>query len=165
MFEYETLFGLLQNLAMVMAMTTSLVTWFIYPDCSALSSWLLIQGVSLTASLFLLLCILFLTMSHVQRYGSLDGMVLTNLATAFLFLLVIIGFTIGWTILGCFLYISAWSGNILACRIDEGRQVRIFFCKINIISSFYFKALSIIGSCIVLLNVVGIGRIFIVIDR
>ena len=112
-------------MVMMMVATCSLVTWFIYPSCSALSSWMLIQGVSTLASAFLLLIILFPTIAHIQRHGSLDTVLVTNLVISFIVLMVIAGFTMGWTFLGCFLFISAWSGNIMECKVDDGRQVKV----------------------------------------
>ena len=125
MIHQKTFLGLIQNMVMMMVATCSLVTWFIYPSCSALSSWLFIQGFSTLASAFLLLIILFPTISHIQRHGSLDTLLLTNLVISFIVLMVIAGFIMGWTFLGSFLFISAWSGNIMECKVDDGRQVKV----------------------------------------
>ena len=125
MIHQKTFLGLIQNMVMMIVATCSLVTWFIYPSCSTLSSWLLIQGVSTLASAFLLLTILCPTIAHIQRHGSLDTLLLTNLVISFIVLMVIAGFIMGWTFLGSFLFISAWSGNIKECKVDDGRQVKV----------------------------------------
>ena len=123
MIVLTSLFGWFQNLVTLMVPICCLLTWFSFPSCSHLSFWLLVQSVSSLIFFFLLLLLLFSTIPNINKTGSLDTILVTNLVTTFIVLMIIIGLSIGWTVLGSFLFVFAWSGSILLCSEEEGRLV------------------------------------------
>ena len=146
MLTLKSLLISLQILVTLMVPACCLLTWFTYPSCFPLSSWLLVQGVSSLIFLFLMLLILFSTNPHMLKHGSLDTIMLTNLITAFIVLMIIIGFTVGWTIFGSFLFISAWSGNIQFCNVVKEEQLVITLVSLFKKKSLYSRSFRLVAA-------------------